>query len=143
MINTWVILRTHPVSGVVELVLALENQSEAYRLCELLGSELHSVQPLPVVRADEPVRVLDTWRCRARVVDGVGEVDAPERLDGASRLLWGNEVPGESKGAQADLEADRLAREVEGRDVRHFVAHAPTAERAEALARAAVIEVTR
>ncbi|WP_367128303.1 hypothetical protein [Saccharothrix sp. HUAS TT1] len=130
----WVIIRRGHGRTPDEPLAVLDDRPAADRLCAELG-EGHDVQPVPAVDPGR-VRVVATWACRARLVDGyTPDVGEPERLAGAVRLVDVDAPAPWPERVARDEDAERLDALLDRPRVRHLVAYASTAERARELAR--------
>jgi len=135
--NSWVIVRRGTGHAPDEpiAVLDAEHQAAAEQLRDQLG-EGHYVYPVPVVEPGR-VRVVATWMCRVRVVDGAApEVGEPQQLAGAVALVPVDERPPWAERVVPDVEAERLDAMLEGPRTRYATAYGYTPEGARALARA-------
>lgn len=117
-----------------EPVAEAGDQAAAEGLAEKLG-EGYEVHPVPVVDPDR-IRIVQTWMCRAKLVDGfTPDIQPPQRLEGAAVIVPSDGRPPWDERVVRDTDAERLDALLGGPRVRHFTAYAYTPERAREMAR--------
>jgi len=125
----YAIIRT--LDDAAEFVGAWPDKPFVTHLADELGPG-HHVVPVSVLPPGTG-QVAHVWRCCVTVTDGQIDVDEPQRLLGASRLIFDNaELPREH--VLVDKKAGALEADVYGHQRHHVRGYASSSERARDLA---------